>query len=37
MLQSDWKAALKQGLQPGGNADLVFGGGSYEHGQFKTG
>ncbi len=37
MLQSDWKAALKQGQQPGGNADLVFGGGSYEHGQFKTG
>ena len=37
MLQSDWKAALKQGQQPGGNADLVFGGGSYEHGQFKRG
>lgn len=37
MLQSDWKAALKQGHQPGGNADLVFGGGSYEHGQFKSG
>lgn len=37
MLQSDWSAALKQGQRPGGNADLVFGGGSYEHGQFKRG
>ncbi len=37
MLQSQWNAALKEGYQPGGDADLVFGGGSYEHGVLARG
>jgi len=37
MLQAQWSAALEQGRQPGGDADLVFGGGSYEHGVLKRG
>ncbi len=37
MLQAQWAAALEQGHQPGGDADLVFGGGSYEHGVLKRG
>ncbi|MCH2140678.1 MAG: extracellular solute-binding protein [Phycisphaerales bacterium] len=37
MLQSQWNAALEQGRQPGGDADLVFGGGSYEHDVLKGG
>ncbi|MDP7009594.1 MAG: extracellular solute-binding protein [Phycisphaerales bacterium] len=31
MLQSQFKHALESGDEPGGDADLVFGGGSYEH------
>jgi ABC-type Fe3+ transport system substrate-binding protein len=37
MLESQYAAALAAGTPPGGNADLVFGGGSYEHGLFKRG
>ncbi len=37
MLKAQWSAALKQGRQPGGDADLVFGGGSYEHDKLKQG
>ena len=37
MLQSEWIASLKRGEVPGGNADLVFGGGSWEHDQLKRG
>lgn len=37
MLLAQWAAALEQGYQPGGDADLVFGGGSYEHGKLKRG
>ncbi|MDP7029895.1 MAG: ABC transporter substrate-binding protein [Phycisphaerales bacterium] len=37
MLKAQWAAALKQGRQPGGDADLVFGGGSYEHSKLKQG
>lgn len=37
MLQSEWISALKRGEMPGGNADLVFGGGSWEHTQLKRG
>jgi spermidine/putrescine-binding protein len=37
MLLAQWSAALEQGYQPGGDADLVFGGGSYEHGKLKRG
>ncbi|MDG2424393.1 MAG: extracellular solute-binding protein [Phycisphaerales bacterium] len=37
MLQSEWISSLKRGELPGGNADLVFGGGSWEHGQLKRG
>tara|TARA_B100000959_G_scaffold262294_1_gene300580 strand:- start:200 stop:1906 length:1707 start_codon:yes stop_codon:yes gene_type:complete len=37
MLLAQWSAALEQGYQPGGDADLVFGGGSYEHGKLKKG
>ena len=33
MLQAQYAADLANGVEPGGNADLVFGGGSYEHGQ----
>jgi len=35
MLQSQYRAALERGEEPGGDADLVFGGGSYEHEQLK--
>jgi len=35
LLESQYKAALESGIEPGGQADLVFGGGSYEHGEFK--
>lgn len=31
MLQSETVAAIESGRTPGGSADLVFGGGSYEH------
>ena len=37
MLIAQWNAAVEQGRQPGGDADLVFGGGSYEHGRLKDG
>ena len=37
MLQAEFTAALEAGREPGGGADLVFGGGSFEHGQLKTG
>ncbi len=30
LLLSEYKAALEDGLEPGGNADLMWGGGSYE-------
>ena len=32
LLQSQWKAAASAGVPYGGDIDLVFGGGSYEHG-----
>ena len=35
MLISQYKHALETGKEPGGEADLVFGGGSYEHGVLK--
>ena len=35
MLQSQYGHALEIGNEPGGEADLVFGGGSYEHGILK--
>jgi spermidine/putrescine-binding protein len=35
MLISQYKHALETGKSPGGEADLVFGGGSYEHGVLK--
>ncbi|MDP7005223.1 MAG: extracellular solute-binding protein [Phycisphaerales bacterium] len=35
MLQSQYTHALETGKEPGGEADLVFGGGSYEHGVLK--
>jgi iron(III) transport system substrate-binding protein len=31
MLIAQFEAAIKAGNEPGGNADLVFGGGTYEH------
>jgi len=37
MLQAQFEAALEQNREPGGNADLVFGGGSYEHSKLKEG
>jgi ABC-type Fe3+ transport system substrate-binding protein len=37
MLVSQFTAALETGLKPGGNADLVFGGGEYEHQVLKEG
>ncbi len=37
MLIAQWNAAIEQGRQPGGDADLVFGGGSYEHSRLKRG
>ncbi|MBT4524660.1 MAG: extracellular solute-binding protein, partial [Phycisphaerae bacterium] len=35
MLQSQFTHALETGKEPGGEADLVFGGGSYEHDVLK--
>ena len=35
MLQSQYKHAIETGKTPGGDADLVFGGGSYEHSVLK--
>ena len=35
MLQSQYGHALETGAEPGGEADLLFGGGSYEHGVLK--
>jgi len=35
MLEAQYQAALRDGRPVGGAADLVFGGGSYEHDQFK--
>ena len=37
MLEAQFTAALDAGQQPGGNADLIFGGGSFEFGRFKKG
>ena len=37
MLESQWLASLDRGETPGGFADLVFGGGSYEHGRLAKG
>jgi ABC-type Fe3+ transport system substrate-binding protein len=37
MLEAQYTAALEQGREPGGTADLLFGGGSYEHGRLKGG
>jgi len=37
MLESQWIASLDRGETPGGFADLVFGGGSYEHGRLRQG
>ena len=37
MLESQWIASLDRGETPGGFADLVFGGGSYEHGRLRRG
>jgi ABC-type Fe3+ transport system substrate-binding protein len=37
MLESQWLASLDRGEMPGGFADLVFGGGSYEHGRLARG
>ena len=35
MLQSQFRYALESYREPGGEADLLFGGGSYEHGVLK--
>ncbi len=37
MLFAQFTAATEAGYAPGGDADLVFGGGSYEHTQLKRG
>lgn len=37
MLFAQFTAATEAGHEPGGDADLVFGGGSYEHTQLKRG
>src|SRR5262245_27417117 len=37
MLESQYTAALEQGREPGGDADLVFGGGTREHTRLKEG
>jgi len=37
MLQAQFTSALERGRDPGGSADLVFGGGSYEFGVLKRG
>ncbi|MEY3025376.1 MAG: Phosphoglycerate transport regulatory protein PgtC precursor [Planctomycetota bacterium] len=35
ILEANAEAAIREGRPVGGNADLVFGGGSYEYGQLK--
>ena len=37
MLESQYSAALRRGTEPGGAADLMFGGGQYEHDKLKEG
>ena len=37
MLEAEYRAAFESGTTIGGSADLVFGGGSYEFGEFKKG
>jgi hypothetical protein len=37
MLQAQFSSSVEAGDEPGGEADLVFGGGSYEHGALKRG
>ncbi|HRQ75448.1 MAG TPA: extracellular solute-binding protein [Phycisphaerales bacterium] len=37
MLEAQFIAAIEAGREPGGDADLVFGGGSYEHTVLKRG
>ena len=37
LLFSEFEAAVRAGREPGGSVDLIFGGGSYEHSQFKSG
>ena len=37
MLVSQFETALKEGRTPGRTADLIFGGGTYEHGVLKKG
>lgn len=37
MLESQFVAAIESGSQPGGDADLVFGGGTFEHSRLKRG
>ena len=37
MLESQYTAALEAGREPGGDADMVFGGGTFEHGRLKRG
>jgi len=37
MLQAQFEAAIEEGREPGGAADLVFGGGSYEHSVLQQG
>ncbi len=37
MLESQFASAFEAGNEPGGDADLIFGGGSYEHTMLKRG
>jgi ABC-type Fe3+ transport system substrate-binding protein len=37
LLESRYAAAIEAGRPPGGDADLLFGGGSFEHDQLKRG
>ena len=37
MLEAQYTMAYQSGSPPGGNADLVFGGGSFEYGRLKKG
>ncbi len=37
MLQAQFEAAIEEGREPGGSADIVFGGGSYEHSVLQRG
>ena len=37
MLQAEFTAAIESGRTPGGSADILFGGGSYEHGVIARG